>query len=122
MNFFRNIKFLYKLQNEEKRREKEKHREKKSLRRLQVRDGERVGDFIKNSCVWELLSEPSLPDQGLCCQPSLQSTSGSKEKMEVAAEVEGVSTSTMRTVTEKGWQGCQPRRFFFRLPLQFTYS
>lgn len=29
-----------------------------------------VGDFIKNSYVWELLSEPSLPDQGLCCQPS----------------------------------------------------
>lgn len=34
-----------------------------------------VGDFIKNSCVWELLSEPSLPDQGLCCQPSSESTS-----------------------------------------------
>lgn len=33
-----------------------------------------VGDFIKNSCVWELLSEPGLPDQDLCCQPSLGST------------------------------------------------
>jgi len=33
-----------------------------------------VGDFIKNSCVWELLSEPGLPDQSLCCQPSSGST------------------------------------------------
>lgn len=32
-----------------------------------------IGDFIKNSCVWELLSESSLPDQGLCCQPSSES-------------------------------------------------
>lgn len=39
-----------------------------------------VGDFIKNSCVWELLSEAGLPDQGLCCQPSSGSTMEGSEK------------------------------------------
>lgn len=53
----------------------EKHEEEQSATLGEGGGEGRVGDFIKNSCVWELLSEPSLPDQGLRCQPSLQSTS-----------------------------------------------
>jgi len=63
-----------------------------------------LGDFIKNSCVRELLSEPSLPDQGLCCQPSSRSGSrlesgGREGTIRKAARGRGYKklTSMMRT-------------------------
>lgn len=63
----------------ERERERGKERERMGERnRKHAVSG--VGDFIKNSCVWKLLSEPSLPDQGLCCQPSSGSTMLEREK------------------------------------------
>jgi len=80
-----------------------------------------VGDFIKNSCVWELLSEPGLPDQSLCCQPSSEGVYDGRRKKDERRRREGrmdkdgsrkwwlemkaARTSTMRTmVKRKGWK------------------
>lgn len=59
---------------EEEREEVHEEDRRKERKRDSATSG--VGDFIKNSCVWELLSEPRLPHQSLCCQPSSESTSG----------------------------------------------
>lgn len=62
-----------------------------------------VGDFIKNSCVWELLSEAGLLDQGLCCQPSSGSTTEGRVDKDGSwrwwLEMKDARTSTMRTTS-----------------------